>query len=199
MIFLYEYVYKWYSYMCVYNYNTNININIVLLYVYVYYYNTNIVLLYAYVYYYNTDINIVLLYGIAGCGWLDVWGWLWDGPRKKLKAVFKARGGPFYDFGGKIAVFGLILGWFMANLFLILIWMWNFLYFYIFKNIFLCTYTGKWSKIAIFGQKKGIPSEDVASNAIWHTTPTSQCTFTERINCSSVCLNVYNVLKNFLC
>ena len=27
--------------------------------------------------------------------------------------------------------------------------------------------------------------------------PTSQCTFTERILCSIVCLNVYNVLKNF--
>ena len=28
--------------------------------------------------------------------------------------------------------------------------------------------------------------------------PTAQCTFTERIHCSNVCLNVYNVFKNFL-
>ena len=27
--------------------------------------------------------------------------------------------------------------------------------------------------------------------------PTTQCVFTERIHCSIVCLNVYNVLKNF--
>ena len=37
-------------------------------------------------------------------------------------------------------------------------------------NNFLCTYTGKWSKIVFFGQKKGSPSEDVCSNAILHTT-----------------------------
>ena len=29
--------------------------------------------------------------------------------------------------------------------------------------------------------------------------PTTQCTFTERILCSIVCLNLYNVLKNFFC
>ena len=28
--------------------------------------------------------------------------------------------------------------------------------------------------------------------------PTTQCTFTERILCSILCLNVYNVFKNFL-
>ena len=48
--------------------------------------------------------------------------------------------------------------------------MMKFMYFYIELNIFLCTYTGKWLKIAIFWSKKGSPSEDVASNAIIHTT-----------------------------
>ena len=37
-------------------------------------------------------------------------------------------------------------------------------------NIFLCRYTGKLSKIAIFWSKKGLPSEDVASNAIMTST-----------------------------
>ena len=37
-------------------------------------------------------------------------------------------------------------------------------------NNFLCTYTGKWPKIAIIYRKKGSPSEDVASNAVMHTT-----------------------------
>ena len=36
------------------------------------------------------------------------------------------------------------------------------------------------------------------SNCFW-LKPTSQCTFTERILWSIVCLIVYNVLKNFLC
>ena len=43
--------------------------------------------------------------------WLGIrlglrWSWGW----KKLKAVFQPEGDPFYDFGGKIAVFGLIFG-----------------------------------------------------------------------------------------
>ena len=36
-----------------------------------------------------------------------------------------------------------------------------------------------------------------SENHCFWLKPTTHCTFTERIRCSIVCLNVYNVLKNF--
>ena len=101
---------------------------------------------------------------------LDVLGLGWSGGEKKLMDVFGYRGGPFYEFGGKIAIFEVYFWYIFGLNFCLLFWMIKFLYFYSCMNIFLCTYTGKWSKIAIFWSKKGSPSEDVASNADIHTT-----------------------------
>ena len=50
-------------------------------------------------------------------------------------------------------------------------------------NNFLCTYTGKCSKIAIFVEEKGLPSEDVRSNAIMISTSVDKFVATTIDNC----------------
>ena len=79
---------------------------------------------------------------------------------------------------------------------------------YCFENLLLKAITSAWSPLlSVLPQSAYIVQLFVwMCKKFWKTSsenhcfwlkPTTHCTFTERIRCSIVCLNVYNVLKNF--